>query len=154
MKEIVTQEILKLQEEADKHWEKYIELKELIKEKKKEHMHLDFEGKFIKYDDGWGRTIYMKVDWVTTDKLRYADKDFSYMFRGLGFDGEFTGYGDATDFNWSYWYEFYIYGTEEELLTAIDRIEVITQKEFNEVLEEQLNKLKEYHYTNKTNGED
>lgn len=149
MKEFVTEEILNLQKKANKYWDKYSEIKKLIIEKKKECINLDFEGKFIKYDDGWGRIIYMKVDWVTVDKLCHADKDFSYMFRGLGFDGEFTGYGDATDFSWSYWYEFYIYGDEETFLNSINRIKEITEEEFNMAFDEQINNLKEYHYKHK-----
>ena len=154
MKEFVTDEIIELQKQADETWDKYNELKDLIREKKKECVNLDFEGKFIKYDDGYGRIIYMEVEWVVADKIRHGDKDFSYMFRGLGFDGEYTGYGDATNFTWDYWYEFYIYGDEKQFLDSIDKIEEITREEFNKAFDEQIEKVKEYHYKNKDNKED
>ena len=118
MKEFTNDEIQILEKECDKLFDKAYALHDKIKQKKKELVNLDYEGKFIKYNDGWGRIIYMRVDWVTNDSTRFTDKDFSYLFRGLGFDGEFTGYGDATDFSWGYWYEFYIYGNEQDFLKA------------------------------------
>lgn len=151
MKEFTNDEIQALEKKCNKLFDKAYALRNEIKEKKKALVNLDYEGKYIKYDDGWGRTIYMKVEWVVVDKTRFSDKDFSYMFRGLGFEGEFTGYGDATSFYWDYWYEFYIYGDEKQFLDGIDRITEITQEEFNIEFDKQIKLIKEYHYTHKDN---
>ena len=89
----------------------------------------------------------MKVDWIRdapekTDRKR----PYSYTFKGFGFFGEFTGHDDATDFDWSYWFEFNISGNYNEFKEKISKIEEITKEEFNEAFELMLETMKEYHY--------
>ena len=88
----------------------------------------------------------MLVDCIMKDVIRYTNYDYCYMFRGLGFFSEFTGYGDATSFYWDYWYEEYIYGDEREFIKKIDSIEIITKEEFNKAFEKGIKLLQEYHY--------
>lgn len=147
MKDFTTSEINKLQKEADKHWNKYCELKDKIKDLKLEAINVaKYINKYIKYEDESGYVYYMKVDDVMRDRLRFTNFDFSYEFRGLGFCGEFTGYDDATSFDWSYWENFYIYGDLNKLQEKIDKITEITKEEFNTEFEKCIEKLKEYHY--------
>ena len=79
--------------------------------------------------------------------LRYSDRNtYSYKFKGFGFFGEFTGYDDATDFDWSYWFEFNIHGDYNKFQEKVSKIEIITKEEFDEAFEEMLKSLREYHY--------
>ena len=70
---------------------------------------------------------------------------FSYLIRGHGFCGEFTGYGDATSFNWSYWHEFNIESNDIDFLKKqLENIEIITKEEFDKEFEEQVSNLIDY----------
>lgn len=147
MKELTNSEIQALEDKAYELREESSKLFDLAKDMKKKLINLDFKGKYIRYGDEFdSNPIYMKVDWITEDKIRYARFDYSYMFRGLGFFGEFTGYGDATEFDWSYWFEFYIYGDGKNFFKKVDKIEEITKEEFDEAFEEMLKSVREYHY--------
>lgn len=142
MPDITTLEIEKLQKQADKYWNKYIELSNKIKDKKLEVFDiLKYEGKYIKYGE-----TYLKVESVMRDPFRYVKFDFCYVFRGLGFCSEFTGYHDATFFDWSYWYEKYIYGDFNKINEKFNNIVEITEEEFDAAFEKCLKKLKTFHY--------
>lgn len=146
MKEVTSKDIEKLEKERDSLYKKANDLSNKIKELKIKTIGLEgFEGKYIKYEEEEGYPEYMLVDWVTKDCTWHKNFDYSYLFRGLGFYGEFTGYGDATMFSWSYWHEFYIYGHEGDFQEKIKKIQIITKEEFESAFEEMLNKVKEYH---------
>lgn len=146
MKEVTSKDIEKLEKERDSLYKKANDLSNKIKELKIKTIGLEgFEGKYIKYEEEEGYPEYMLVDWVTKDCTWHKNFDYSYLFRGLGFYGEFTGYGDATMFSWSYWHEFYIYGHEGDFQEKIKKIQIITKEEFENAFEEMLNKVKEYH---------
>lgn len=150
MKEITNKEIEKLEKERDELYNKAHEISDKIKDLKIKEVNLNgFEGKYIKYEDEEGFPEYMHVNWVTKETLRYSNFDYSYMLRGLGFYGEFTGYGDATMFSWSYWHEFYIYGNEGNFQEKIKKIQIIAKEEFDEAFEKVLEQVKYYHYKQK-----
>lgn len=123
------------------------DISEKIRQLRLKLINLPFEGKYIKYTDTFDSTpMYMKVDWIRqapekTDRKR----PYSYTFKGYGFWGEFTGYDDATNFDWSYWFEFNISGDYSEIKDKIAKIEVIDKKEFDEAFEKMIESIKEYH---------
>ena len=123
------------------------DISEKIRQLRLKLINLPFEGKYIKYIDTFDSTpMYMKVDWIRqapekTDRKR----PYSYTFKGYGFWGEFTGYDDATNFDWSYWFEFNISGDYSEIKDKITKIEVIDKKEFDEAFEKMIESVKEYH---------
>lgn len=142
MKELTNDIIESLKNKKDILYNKIDKINEQIREEKRKLINLDkFEGKYIKYHD-----TYMLVDCIMKDATKYTNYDYCYMFRGLGFFSEFTGYGDATSFYWDYWYEEYIYGDEREFIKKIDSIEIITKEEFNKAFEKGIKLLQEYHY--------
>ena len=154
MKELTNDIIESLKKKQDILYSKIDKISEQIKEEKRKLINLDkFEGKYIKYHDTiFGGTVYMLVDCIMRDKTRYTNYDYCYMFRGLGFSSEFTGYGDATSFSWDYWYEFYFHGNESDFFEKIEKeITIITKEEFNKEFENVIKQLKEFHYTNKYN---
>ena len=150
MKEITNKEIEKLEKERDELYNKAHEISDKIKDLKIKEVNLNgFEGKYIKYEDEEGFPEYMHVNWVTKETLRHSNFDYSYMLRGLGFYGEFTGYGDATQFFWSYWDEIYIYGDGDDFKEKVKKIKIITKEEFDEAFEKVLEQVKHYHYKHK-----
>ena len=148
MKEFINDEITELEKQADTAWDKYNNLRKEITEKKNELVGLSqWKGKFIKYhDEFFEHTVYMKVDDVMRDKVRHTDKDFSYVLRGIGFEGELTGYQDETWFEWGLWHELYLCGDEEQFIKQIDYIHEIDEKEFNKKFDEFIEGAKKQHY--------
>lgn len=122
-------------------------LNKRLRELNLQRINLPFKDKYIRYIDEFDSTpIYMKVDWINPDD-KYGDRNmYSYTFKGLGFFGEFFGYDDATDFDWSYWFEFNIHGNYNSFKEKVSKIEIITKEEFDEAFEEMLKSLREYHY--------
>lgn len=128
-------------------YDKISEINEEIRQIRLNEIHLDIEGKFIKYKSMFGIEHYCYVTDVIFDKLAsdYGDTKFSYLIRGHGFCGKFTGYGDATDFNWSYWHEFLIEANGIDFLKKqVENIEIITKEEFDKEFEEQVSNLIDY----------
>ena len=128
-------------------YDKIYEINEEIRQIRLNEIHLDIEGKFIKYKSMFGIEHYCYVTDVIFDKLatEYGNTKFSYLIRGHGFCGEFTGYGDATSFNWSYWHEFLIEANDIDFLKKqVENIEIITKEEFDKEFEEQVSNLIDY----------
>ena len=149
----IRNEIATLEKEREKLNEEQSEISEKIRTLELKLINLPWEGKYIKYVDTFDSTpIYMKVDWIreSPEKTR-RNRQYSYTFKGFGFFGEFTGYDDATQFEWSYWFEFDITGDLNDLKKKIEKIEEITKEEFNEAFELMIDTMKEYHY-NKLNN--
>lgn len=143
----IEKEIKELEKELDSLAEKRDELKSKIKSLKVQQISdtLKLEGTYIKYTDEFDNTHYLKVDWIREDNIVHTDS-ISFYLKGYGFSGEFLGYDDATSFDWSYFYELYIYGrTDEDFKEKAKKVQVITKEEFDTTFEEMLNKLKEYH---------
>ena len=138
-------EIKDLEEELDSLYSRGQEIRDKISKLKLQEINLDFTGKYIKYSNH-GTTHYCYVDWVTKDTVRFGNFKYSYMIRGLGFSGVFSGYHDCTGFKWDYEYEFYIYSNSiDEFKEKVLKIEVIEESEFNNTLLECLEELKKYH---------
>ena len=147
----INKEIQKLESEKQELYKKAKELSEKIKELKVKTLNLDgFEGKYIKYEEEEGFPEYMLVDHIIRDKTWYQNFDHAYLFRGLGFYGEFTGYEDATSFSWGYWHEFYIYGDEDDFLKKVNKIQIISKEEYDKAFEDTVGKLIEFHSEFKT----
>ena len=146
--EEIREEIAILEKELRSLYDKQNKVSEQIRKLKLEAINIPFEGKYIKYVDTFDSTpIYMKVDWIRQDNSKASKiQPYSYTFKGVGFFGEFTGYDDATDFEWSYWFEFNITGDYDGIQKKISKIEEITKEEFDEAFEIMLESLKEYHY--------
>lgn len=123
------------------------DISEKIRQLRLKLINLPWEGKYIKYIDTFDSTpMYMKVDWIRQSNENIdRKKPYSYTFKGYGFWGEFTGYDDATNFDWSYWFEFNISGNYSEIKDKIAKIEVIDKKEFYEAFEKMIESVKEYH---------
>lgn len=123
------------------------DISEKIRQLRLKLINLPWEGKYIKYIDTFDSTpMYMKVDWIRQSNENIdRKKPYSYTFKGYGFWGEFTGYDDATNFDWSYWFEFNISGNYSEIKDKIAKIEVIDKKEFDEAFEKMIESVKEYH---------
>lgn len=137
--------IEELEKEREELYDKAHEIEEEIRAKKINEINLDYEGKFIKYVDMFGNERYCYVTAIMKDRYAYPEFNICYLIRGLGFDGEFTGYGDATDFYWSYWYEFYIYAQDiEEFKKKTACITEITKEEFDNAFYAKVEKLMEY----------
>ena len=139
--------IEKLEKKREKIYEKLFEIDEQIRNAKISSINLDIEGKYIRYKDVFGIVHYCHVTDVMSDELYCANHDtkYAYLIRGHGFDGEFTGYGDATNFYWSYWYEFTISSIDiDNFVKEVNKIEIITKEEFENEFETQWSKLKNY----------
>ena len=139
--------IEELTKERSELHDKISEINEKIRQIRLNEINLDIEGKFIKYTSIFGLTHYCYVTEVIFDKLanEYGNTRFSYLIRGHGFCGEFTGYGDATSFDWSYWHEFHIEASDIEVLKKqVENIEIITKEEFDIEFEKQVADLLEY----------
>lgn len=135
-----------LNEEKKLLYKQIHEIDDKIRETELSQLHLDCKGKFIKYKNDFGIEHYCHVSTIMKDKYTYPEFNICYLIRGLGFDGEFTGYGDETDFNWSYWYEFYIYAQNaNEFSKKTENIKEITKEEFNSKFYSYIEKLLEYH---------
>ena len=110
-------------------------LHELYEEKvnfEHEELNLDFEGQYIEYENH-----VMFVDEVFRDDFRFNKFDFAYVIRGLGFYSIMTGYNDATECDWSYWHELYIYeNTKSDFLNKIKNIKIITKEEYEKKFDE------------------
>jgi len=144
----IQDELKSLQKEYDAHSKEQHIISEKMRKLQLEALDLPWEGKYIKYIDGFDSTpIYMKVDYIrqSTEKTDRRNQ-YSYTFKGFGFFGEFTGYDDATQFEWSYWFEFDITGNLNDIKKKISKIEEITKEEFNEAFELMFETMKEYHY--------
>ena len=147
-REKIIKEIEGLEDKFDSLSDEQHKISSKIRELQLKLINLPYEGKYIRYIDTFDNTpIYMKVDWIRdapekTDRKR----PYSYTFKGFGFFGEFTGHDDATDFDWSYWFEFNISGNYNEFKEKISKIEEITKEEFDEAFEMMLEAMKEYHY--------
>ncbi len=125
-------------------YNKISEINEEIRQIRLNEIHLDIEGKFIKYKSMFGIEHYCYVTDVISVESEGNTK-FSYLIRGHGFCGEFTGYGDATSFNWSYWHEFNIESNDIDFLKKqLENIEIITKEEFDKEFEEQVSNLIDY----------
>jgi len=149
----IRKEIANLEEEREKLNKEQSEISEKIRTLELKLINLPWEGKYIKYVDTFDSTpIYMKVDWIreSPEKTRRS-RQYSYTFKGFGFFGELTGYDDATQFEWSYWFEFDITGELKDIKQKIGKIEEITKEEFNAAFEYLLETVREYHY-NKLNN--
>lgn len=136
-----------LKKERDELYNKINDINEKIRQIKLDEIHLDIKGKFIKYTSIFGIEHYCYVTDVMFDKLamEYGNTKFSYLIRGHGFCGEFTGYGDATSFDWSYWHEFRIEANDIDFLKKqVEKVEIITKKEFDNEFEKQVADLLEY----------
>ena len=137
--------IEELEKERVELYDKAHEVERKIREKKLNDLNIDYEGKYIKYKDDYEIEHYCYVTTIMKENYVYHNFDISYMFRGIGFDGEFTGYGDATSFSWSYWYEFYIYAHDvEEFKKKTACITEITKEEFDNAFYAKVEKLMEY----------
>lgn len=137
--------IEELEKEREELYDKAHEIEDEIRERKINEINLDYKGKFIKYTNDFGIEHYCYVTTIMKDKYAYPSFNISYLIRGLGFDGEFTGYGDATNFFWSYWYEFYIYAQDvEEFRKKTANIKEITKEEFDQAFKSQVKNLLEY----------
>lgn len=137
--------IEELEKERVELYDKAHEVERKIREKKLNDLNIDYEGKYIKYKDDYEIEHYCYVTTIMKDNCVYHNFDISYMFRGIGFDGEFTGYGDATSFSWSYWYEIYIYAqTPEDFKKKAEGIKEITKEEFDRAFYDHVEKLLEY----------
>lgn len=137
-----------LQKEYDAHSKEQHIISEKMRKLQLDAINLPWEGKYIKYIDVFdSNPIYMKVDHIRQSPEKIDRKNpYSYTFKGFGFFGEFTGYDDATDFDWSYWFEFNITGNYTEFTKKVKKIEIITKEEFDEAFEKMLEVMKEYHY--------
>lgn len=147
-REKILKEIEELEARQDSLNDEQHKISEQIKKLELKLINLPFEGKYIKYIDVFDSTpIYMKVDWIRQAPEK-ADRKrpYSYTFKGLGFFGEFTGHDDATQFNWSYWFEFNITGNYYDFKQKISKIEEIDKAEFDEAFDLMLKIMKEYHY--------
>lgn len=144
----IQDELKSLQKEYDAHSKEQHIISEKMRKLQLEAINLPWEGKYIKYIDVFDSTpIYMKVDHIRQSPEKTDRKNpYSYTFKGFGFFGEFTGYDDATDFDWSYWFEFNITGNYTEFTKKVKKIEIITKEEFDEAFEKMLEVMKEYHY--------
>jgi len=147
-REKIIKEIEELEDKFDSLSDEQHKVSSKIRELQLKLINLPYEGKYIKYIDVFDSTpIYMKVDWIRdTPEKTDRKRPYSYTFKGFGFFGEFTGYDDATDFDWSYWFEFNISGNYNEFKEKISKIEEITKEEFDEAFELMLEAMKEYHY--------
>lgn len=97
-----------------------------------EELNLNFEGQYIEY-----KNHVMFVEDIIRDRLRFQNFDFCYLIRGLGFYSIMTGYNDATECDWSYWHELYIYGnTKSEFEKKIGDIKIITKEEYEKRFDE------------------
>lgn len=144
----IIKEIKELEDKFDSLSDEQHKVSSKIRELQLKLINLPYEGKYIKYIDVFDSTpIYMKVDWIRdAPEKRDRKKPYSYTFKGFGFFGEFTGHDDATDFDWSYWFEFNISGNYNEFKEKISKIEEITKEEFDKAFELMLETMKEYHY--------
>lgn len=142
IKKIDVSEIEALEKEYEAASENVRELgKKLRKLKRQQSLPVGLDGQFIKYEED-GYIHYVHVNWVY-DSFRYENFDYSCTIRGFGFGGEFTGYHDATDLNWSYMHEFDIFSSEkEEFEKKINSIQVIDEEEFMSGLEKMLEQVK------------
>lgn len=139
--------IEELAKERDELYDKINNINEQIRQIRISEIHLDIEGKYIKYKDIFGYEHYCYVTDVMFNKLaaEYRNTKYSYLIRGHGFCGEFTGYGDSTSFQWSYWYEFHIESTDiDDLKRQVDNVQIITKEEFDEQFNLCLENIKEY----------
>lgn len=142
IKKVDVSEIEALEKEYDAASEKARELgKKLRNLKRQKTLPVYLEGQFIKYKED-GYTHYVHVNWVY-DSFRYKNFDYGCTIRGFGFGGEFTGYYDATSWEWDYMYELDIFSSyEEEFKLKIDSIQVIDEEEFMSGLEKMLKQVK------------
>lgn len=146
----MSDKIERLTKQRDELLDQADKLSKQITELKLDELNLnELKGKYIKYNNGFDVITYMKVEEIIKDNFQFKNFDISYMLRGLGFSYEFTGYGDATNFYWDYWYEEYIYGDEETFKKKINSIEIITEETFNWLFDGGLTLLKTYHYKHK-----
>ena len=155
-------DVIKMLEEQESELRtKLYSVRQQLKEVRMKETKLDFEGKFIKYTDIFDSTpIYMRVDWIR-EEPSYLDRyDYAYTFRGFGFFAEFTGYEDATRFDWDYMFEFEIKGVnEKEFDEKVKKIQVIDEKEFLSTFNLYIDAMKEYnemklsYYKDKENKE-
>jgi hypothetical protein len=142
IKKVDVSEIEALEKEYDAAWEKANGIRKKLHElKRRQALPVDLEGQFIKYEED-GYVHYVHVEWVY-DSFRYENFDYNCTIRGFGFGGEFTGYFDATDWGWSYMYEFDIYSSEkEEFEKMINSVQIIDKEEFMSALEKMLKQVK------------
>lgn len=129
----VEKDIEKARESISKLYEEKIELEH-------NELNLDFEGKYIEFENH-----VMYVEDVMRDNFRFQSFNFCYLFRGLGFYSVITGYSDDTDIEWSYWHELYIHGnTKKEFEDKIKKIKVITKEEYIKKFDEMTLRMIEY----------
>jgi hypothetical protein len=129
-----------VEKDIEKARESISKLYEEKKELEHDELNLDFEGKYIEFENH-----VMYVEDVMRDNFRFQNFDFCYLFRGLGFYSLITGYSDATDIEWSYWHELYIYGnTKKEFENKIKKIKVITKEEYIKKFDEMTLRMIEY----------
>ena len=143
VKKVDVSEIEALEKKYDAAWEKAHKLGEKLRKLRQQALPVGLEGQFIKYEED-GYVNYVHVDWVY-NSFNYKNFDYGCTIRGFGFGGEFTGYFDATDWNWSYMYEFDIFSSEkEEFEKMIDSIQVIDEEEFMSGFEEMMEKIRTF----------
>ena len=142
--------IKKLEEESREYYAKWRETEEKLEEEKLKKVNLDFVGKFIKYKNPINDVLTcMYVRDVFEDTVRFASHRYAYVIRGFGFEGEYTGYPDATWFNFDFMNEIYIYGDKvDEFRSQVEKIEEMDPEDFRKSFELAIkstsNKFNEY----------
>jgi hypothetical protein len=135
----------KLEAESKEYYEKWREAEEKIADEKLKKVHLDFTGKFIRYNNPWGPCVYMYVRSTHEDKLKHNEK-YSYRLCGFGFTGEMTGYSDATWLDWDFSKEIYVFsGTADGFKEEISHIKEIEPEEFQKAFDEIVKNMMKHH---------
>lgn len=138
-------EIEALEKEYDTAWKKAIEIREKLHElKRQQALPVELEGKFIKYEED-SFVHYILVDWVYDNPLKQQNFEYACTIRGFGFGGKFTGYHEATTWEWDYMYEIDIFSSyEEEYRLKIDSIQIIDENEFRLGFDTMLKDIKSF----------
>lgn len=138
-------EIEKLEKRRHKLYDEIDSINDKIRELELSDVNLqDLKGKYIQYTED-GITNVMFVEDIMRERTRYQNFDAAWILRGIGFSGEFTGYGDATWFGWDYWHELCIYGNVKEFKEKVEKIEILTKEEYQTEFDKFMNNVKLYH---------
>ena len=140
MKEVKERTIEDVDEEIESARKNLEKLYDERLEFQHKELNLGFEGKCIEFENH-----VMYVEDVMRDTFRFQNFDFCYLFRGLGFYSVITGYSDATDIEWSYWHELYIYGnTKKEFENKLNKIKIITKEEYSQKFDKMVMEMIEF----------
>ena len=108
---------------------------------------MDYKGKCIKYVDENGLTVCVNVEYESENTIRHSEYAHTHLFSGLGFSYDFSGENYHTTFNWSYWYELYIYANDSGIYkNKFDNVEIISEDEFDEIFNACMKKMNRMHY--------